>query len=165
MEERPKIEIKFNTADKLLEIIGWITLALLWIMTILDYSNLPDSIPIHFNASGQADDFGSKRYIFTLPIIGTVIFLGITILNKFPHIFNYPSTITKDNAEKQYKNAFRMMIYLKFVIVFTFIIIQYKTIQTAFGNSQGLGVWFLPLSMGLILIPTIFFVIKAVKTK
>jgi len=57
------------------------------------------------------------------------------------------------------------MIYLKFVIVFTFIIIQYKTIQTAFGNSQGLGVWFLPLSMGLILIPTIFFVIKAVKTK
>jgi uncharacterized membrane protein len=165
MEERPKIEIKFNTADKLLEIIGWITLALQWIMTILNYSNLPDTIPIHFNASGQADDFGSKWYIFTLPIIGTVIFLGITILNKFPHIFNYPSTITKDNAEKQYKNALRMMIYLKFVIVFTFIIIQYKTIQTAFGNSQGLGVWFLPLSMGLILIPTIFFVIKAVKTK
>ena len=165
MEERPKIEIKFNTADKLLEIIGWITLALQWIMTILNYSNLPDTIPIHFNASGQADDFGSKGYIFTLPIIGTVIFLGITILNKFPHIFNYPTAITKDNAEKQYKNAFRMMIYLKFVIVFTFIIIQYKTIQTAFGNSQGLGVWFLPLSMGLILIPTIFFVIKAVKTK
>ena len=165
MEQRPKIEIKFNTADKLLEIIGWITLALQWILTILNYSNLPDSIPIHFNASGQADDFGAKMYIFTLPIIGTVIFLGITILNKFPHIFNYPTAITKDNAEKQYKNAFRMMIYLKFVIVFTFIIIQYKTIQTAFGNSQGLGVWFLPLSMGLILIPTIFFVIKAVKTK
>jgi len=73
---KTKIEIKFNTADKLLEIIGWITLALQWIMTILNYSNLPDTIPIHFNASGQADDFGSKGYILTLPIIGTVIFLG-----------------------------------------------------------------------------------------
>jgi hypothetical protein len=29
IEERPKIKIKLTTADKLLEIIGWITFALL----------------------------------------------------------------------------------------------------------------------------------------
>jgi hypothetical protein len=57
------------------------------------------------------------------------------------------------------------MRYLKFIVAFTFLIIQYRTIETAAGISNGLGFWFLPVSLALVFTPTGYFVYKAVKDK
>jgi hypothetical protein len=35
--------------------------------------------------------------------------------------------------------------------------------QNAKGEADGLGVWFLPLTMGLIFIPLIYFVMNSLK--
>jgi hypothetical protein len=112
---------------------------------------------------GQADGFGGKGNILTLPFIATTLFAGLTILNKFPHVFNYPINITADNALKQYTNAVRLIRYLKFIIVIIFGLIALQTIRNANGQTSGLGVWFLPLILGLIFIPLIYFVIKSFK--
>ncbi|MFM7765447.1 MAG: DUF1648 domain-containing protein, partial [Sphingomonadales bacterium] len=127
--------------------------------------NLPDTIPTHYNGAGQADGFGGKGYILTLPLIATVLFIGLTILNKFPHIFNYPTNITQDNALRQYTNATRLIRYLKFIIAVIFGLIAFKTIQNANGQADGLGIWFLPLTLGLIFIPLTYYIIKTLKTK
>ena len=58
-----------------------------------------------------------------------------------------------------------MLRYLKLVLVLVFGGIAFKTIQTATGESSGLGAWFLPLTAGLIFIPLIYFVIKSIKEK
>ncbi|HMO40382.1 MAG TPA: DUF1648 domain-containing protein [Saprospiraceae bacterium] len=165
MTERPKIKLELSTADKIFEIIGWLLIISLWGLTITNYANLPDTIPIHYNGSGQADGFGRKATILTLPLIATVLFIGLTILNKFPHIFNYPTNITKDNALRQYTNATRMIRYLKLNIVVIFGLIAFKTIQNANGEAGGLGIWFLPLTMGLIFIPMTYYLIKTLKPK
>ena len=122
---------------------------------------IPERIPIHFNGAGKADGFGNKRHIFVLPIISTLLFLGLTTLNKYPHIFNYPSQITKVNALHQYTKATRMMRVLKLVIVLIFGLIIFKTIQ----NVNGLGIYFLPLTIGMIFIPILYFLIKSIKKK
>jgi uncharacterized membrane protein len=124
---------------------------------------LPDSIPTHYNGAGQADGFGGKSTIMTLPLIGTVLLVGLTILNKFPHIFNYPTNITQDNALRQYTNATRMIRYLKLIIVVIFGLTAFKTIQNANGQADGLGIWFLPMISGLIFIPMTYFVAKSFK--
>jgi uncharacterized membrane protein len=165
MEERPKIKLELTTADKIFESIGWFLIIAIWGLTITNYSNLPDTIPTHYNGAGQADGFGGKATILTLPLIATILFIGLTILNKFPHVFNYPTNITQDNAFRQYTNATRLIRYLKLIIVFIFGLIAFKTIQNANGKADGLGVWFLPMTMGLIFIPLIYFVIKSFKTK
>ena len=165
MEERPKIKLELTKDDKILEMVGWFLLIVIWGLTIKNYSNLPDTIPTHYNGVGQADGFGGKATILTLPLIATVLFIGLTFLNKFPHIFNYPTNITQDNALRQYTNATRLIRYLKLIIVFIFGLIAFKTIQNANGEADGLGVWFLPLAMGMIFIPLIYFVIKSFKTK
>ena len=165
MEERPKIKLELTTADKIFESIGWFLIIAIWGLTITNYSNLPDTIPTHYNGAGQADGFGGKATILTLPLIATILFIGLTILNKFPHVFNYPANITQDNAFRQYTNATRLIRYLKLIIVFIFGLIEFKTIQNASGKADGLGVWFLPMTMGLIFIPLIYFVIKSFKTK
>lgn len=165
MSERPKLKLELTTFDKTLEILGWTSILTIWVLTIINYTNLPDTIPIHYNGAGQADGFGGKTTILTLPLIATVLFIGLTILNKFPHVFNYPTNITQDNALRQYTNATRMIRYLKFSIVIIFGLIAFKTIQNANGEADGLGIWFLPLTLGLIFIPMTLYIIKTLKTK
>ena len=120
MNKRPQIKLQLNQTDKILEIVGWVSVVGIWALTLTNYSILPEIIPIHFNGAGKADGFGNKTHIFVLPIISTLLFIGLTILNKHPHIFNYPSQITKENAVDQYTNATRMIRVLKLVIVVLF---------------------------------------------
>ncbi len=165
MDERPKIKLELTTTDKIFEILGWTSIFAIWVLTITNYTKLPDIIPIHYNAMGQADGFGRKGNILILPIIATVLFVGLTILNKFPHVFNYPTNITTDNALRQYTNATRLIRYLKLIIVVIFGLISYQTIRNANGQTEGLGTWFLPLTMGLLFIPLIYFIVKSFKEK
>ena len=165
MEERPKIKLELTTADKAFEIIGWVLVISVWGFTVKNYADLPDTIPTHYNIAGEADGFNGKATILTLPLLATALFVGLTFLNKFPHIFNYPTNITQHNALRQYTNATRMIRYLKLVIVVIFGLIAFETIQNGNGEANGLGIWFLPLTLGLIFIPLIYFLIKSFKTK
>jgi uncharacterized membrane protein len=160
-EERPKIKLELTTADKTFEIISWLLIVFIWALILTNYSNLPETIPIHYNGAGQADGFGRKATILTLPILATILFIGLTVLNKFPHVFNYPTNITHDNALRQYTNATKLIRYLKVIVVFIFGLIVFKTIQNANGEAVGLGTWFLPMTLGLIFIPLTIYVIKS----
>ena len=165
MKERPKIKIEHTATDMIFEIIGWLSIFAIWGLTITNYSKLPSIIPTHFNGAGQADGFGGKGNIQILPLVATILYVGLTILNKFPNIFNFPINITKDNALKQYTNATRLIRYLKLIIVIIFGIIAFKTIQNANGKTDGLGIWFLPLTLGLVFIPLTYYIIKSFRTK
>ncbi len=162
--ERPKITLIPTNADKLVELLGWLILLALCTLTINHYSALPDTIPTHFNAAGEADGFGSKVSIIALPVIASVLFIGLTLLNRYPHSFNYPTAITQDNALRQYTLATRMLRYLKLVLLLVFGGIEFMTIQNATGKAAGLGVWFLPLTLVLVFLPLIYFVVKSVQS-
>ena len=163
MEEGPEIKLDLTITDKIFEILGWISLVAVWVFTITNYNNLPDIIPIHFNGAGQADVFGGKGTILTLPIVSTILFIGMTVLNKFPHLFNHPTNITKENELRLYTNATRLIRYLKLILVSIFGFIVFKTIQNVNGEADGLGNWFTPITLGMIFIPVIYFVIRAYK--
>ena len=163
VNEKPKITLQLTIADKIFEILGWTFVIAIWFLTIANFANMPDTIPIHYNATGQADGFGGKGHLLTLPLISTILFIGLTILNKFPHLFNYPANITPGNALRHYTNATRLIRYLKLIIVIIFGLIVLQTIRNVNGQISGLGAWFLPLIFGLIFIPLIYYVIKSVK--
>ena len=165
MNKRPRIKLQLNQTDKILEIVGWISVVGIWALPLINYFDLPEIIPIHFNGAGKADGFGNKKHIFVLPIISSLLFIGFTILNKSPHIFNYPSQITKENALRQYTNATRMMRVLKLVIVLLFGLIVFREIQIVNGNANGLGAWFLPFTIGVFIILTLYFLMMSMKDK
>ncbi len=165
MSTRPKIKPNLTTTDKIIEFIGWVAIVGIWILTLTNYSALSETIPIHYNGAGEADGFGNKGNILSLPIISTIVFIGLTILNKYPQVFNYPSKITKENALQQYTNATRMIRFLKFAIVLIFGLIVFKTIQNTNENADGLGTWFLPLTLSLIFIPIVYYLTKSIRLK
>lgn len=165
MKEKPNIKLELTIIDKTFEVLGWTSILAIWVLTIINYKNLPETIPIHFNIEGKPDSFGRKGTILILPLIATILFIAMTILNKFPHLFNYPTPITPKNAFQQYTNATRLIRFLKLIIVFVFGLIEFQTFRIVNGQSSELGVWFLPLTLGLIFIPITIYLITSFKPK
>jgi uncharacterized membrane protein len=155
MESRPRIKLTLSPLDNKLELTSKIFLIVLWSLTLYTFLKMPTIIPTHFNASGQVDEYGNKLTLLILPILGTIIYFGLTQLNKYPHIFNYMTKITGDNAQKKYSIATRMLRFLKMAILVIFSLIIFFTYLTTIGVTNGLGFWILPLTFGLFLIPAI----------
>jgi uncharacterized membrane protein len=160
MINRPKIKIELNKKDKIVEITCLMILLIFWIGTFAIYPQLPDKIPSHFNAEGQADDFSNRIHIFQLPIIATVIYIGMTLLNKHPHLYNYPAVVTADNARQLYTSATRLIRVLKLLVVVIFCGIALMSVKASLKGGNGLGGWFLPLAIAMMIIPNIFYLLK-----
>jgi uncharacterized membrane protein len=155
-KDKPIIKITRTTIDWVTEFVAFIFLILLIAMPLIYYNKLPEAITVHFNAAGQPDGYGSRSTLWILPVTSLFLYLLFTILEAFPHIYNYPVEITPDNAFKQYRLATRLMRILKTVILMIFSFLSYKTIRTATGEAAGLGKAFLPifllLTFGVIII-------------
>ncbi len=153
-----------SAADRLIEIAGWVTLTAIWVLVMTQHKNLPEIIPVHYNSAGEADGFGSKEKIFILPVIASIIYTGMTILNRYLHLFPAAVDVTEEIAVRQIKIATRVMRYLKFILVVIFGFILFRTIEHAGDRSEGLGEWFLPLVMVLLFTPVITLIVESVKT-
>lgn len=164
METRPKINVSLSSLDKILESTGKLLIIIIWGLTLLVFFKLPTIIPTHFNVAGQPDGYGNKLTILVLPIIATLLYLGLTKLNQSPQSFNYITTITEDNAENQYTIAKRMLRILKIALLIIFSYIILFTYLTTIGFTNGLGVGFLPFTLGVALIPIIFYIRQSLKS-
>ncbi|MEO8171779.1 MAG: DUF1648 domain-containing protein, partial [Sediminibacterium sp.] len=151
--------------DKILEQVGSILLFVMWSLSLYVFFKSPDIIPTHYNGSGTPDDYGNKATLLILPVVASVIYFGMTVLNKYPHIFNYMTPITADNALIQYTAAAKMLRVLKLVIVFVFTMIVLFTHLTTTGAANGLSIWFLPITFVLLLTPVIILIVNSLKAK
>ncbi len=165
MSKQPIIEVDKTTSDKIVEYIGWFLLLAMWVYVFMYYSHLPDIIPSHYDAQGVPDGYSDRSTIFTMPIAATVIYISLIILNKYPHLFNYLTIITDKNAVQQYTYATRMIRYLNLIIVVLFFYIVYVTVQNALGEMTGMGTWFLPVFILVIVAPIFYYVIKTKQDK
>lgn len=150
MNERPRPEIIKEQFDVVIEVIGFIGLLFLLLLPFLFYSQLPEEIPIHFNAAGKVDGYGTRKFIWVLPTIGLFIFLLIYWINKFPHRFNFPRKVTQENASELYKATQRMLRIMNTLIICSFLFITINIYQSAQNGDGQLGVWFLPVFLFLL---------------
>ena len=165
METRPRLKLELSYGDRFIEAISWALLAILWILTLSFYDKLPEIIPTHFDTLGQPNQHGSKLSIMFLPVIGTLVFVGLTVLNIYPHIFNLPVKINESNAYRQYTNATRMLRILKISITLIISLVVVMIITAVKEGTSKSNIWLMPIILGIIIIPIIYFLIKAVKLR
>lgn len=156
---KPKIKIQLKPLDYLLDIGGWLGVLFLFLIPAYYYSQLPDLIPSHFGLDGTPDRFSSKTHLWIVPVIAALMFLGLFLLSRIPHLYNYPVAITEENAVRKYHQASRLIRWTNALLVFTFLYINQATIHTALGNQEGFSVWFVPATLTLGLISGLFAVI------
>ena len=160
---RPKIKLKLTSLDLWLDRLAFAGMIVLWLYTLLNYNALPRIIPIHYNLSGEIDGYGNKLTILMGPFIATFIACGLSLLNKYPHIFNYPSTLTEENAERQYMLATRLLRFIKLSVVCIFLYTNITIIHNARTNVSPMYGWDLPLILLAIIAPVTWYFIKANK--
>lgn len=157
---KPKINPPLKKVDILIEALAAISLIYMVTQLIVEYAGLEDKVPTHFNANGIPNSWGSKSSLLIFPISAIVLYTGLTVLNRFPYVFNYPVTIHKQNAEKQYQYAKTLISALKFTTIGLFLYIQLQTINVAKEIQVGLDTHFLiVLIIGLFIPIVVYFVI------
>jgi uncharacterized membrane protein len=116
-------------------------------VTIHAVSVLPNTIPIHFGLDGRANGWGNKNTMWQFIGIGAFLYLFLSVVRRFPHIFNYPFPITPENAAQQYRNACQMLDWLKMEMTWIFSYISWQIWQLAIAPGTGLGLIFLVITL------------------
>jgi uncharacterized membrane protein len=161
---RPVLKLRNSAIDWVLEVLA--AAALIYgIILLIPYGEIPDRIPRHFGASGEPDAWGGKSLLLWLTGLSALLYGGLTVLNRFPHVFNYPWNITEENALRQYALARSLMNAIKACVTAIFTYIVYGTLQTAYGNAQGLGVGFLPFILTATLAPIAVYFVYAYRSR
>jgi uncharacterized membrane protein len=132
-------------------------------LAIQAWSNLPTTIPIHFDTAGNADGFGPKGMIWLLPAIGVVMVPAMLFLRRFPWLSNVPFEITEENAAYQYGLIVRLLSLLACFVSLLFLLLVYDTISIAFGGSSLLGWLFMPIFLTGIMGPIIWYFIATLR--
>ncbi|KAB7705949.1 DUF1648 domain-containing protein [Bacillus aerolatus] len=149
---------KISTIVSLLLIIGNV------IYLLIQWSTLPDQVPIHFNAKGEADGWGGKGMIWFVPAVTLLLWAGLTALERVPHVYNIPN-LTEENKERQYVNSRMMFNVLKMELVFFLVYTSWQSVQWAHGNETGIGCFELPVFLTVILGTMGVFLFRAYKIK
>jgi uncharacterized membrane protein len=106
---------------------------------------LPERIPIHFNFAGQPDAWGKPTMLPIMPVVALVLYLLLTVLARFPSIFNYPVEVTAENRPWLEALALDMIAWIKMEMVCLFAWIQWSTIEVARQGRGGLSPALLPV--------------------
>lgn len=121
------------------------------ICLIIAWDDIPDEIPIHFNASGEIDRMGDKVEIIMMPIFSWILFGTLFFVEMIPGAWNTGVKVTPENSERVYNIIKRMLVTIKFVLVLSFTVI---TVFIAIGKP--LPGWFLPFELISIFGPMVY---------
>ena len=164
MEHRPVLSLPRSSTEWIVEAATLV--GLFWSVLIVarSWSGLPETIPIHFGLSGEPDSWGAKSWILLSPAVCVLVYVGMTVLGRYAHVYNYPWAITEENAPTQYRLARELTTWLKAEIVWLFAFAARFTVRMA---SEGTGqispafVAFIVGSMMVILGTVVLYVYRA----
>lgn len=154
------MKIKRTKFDIFIEVCCLLCLVGIWIYLIVIWEHIPDEIPGHYNAMGEIDRVTGKGSLLVLPITTWIMYIGLTVVERFPQVWNTGVIVTEENKERVYRILKSMLGTLKLNVVVVF---TYLTVNSAM--AKPLPIWFLPVSLIIMFGFLIFFIIRLIKAK
>ena len=139
------MEIKHNKLDTIAEVFCMILLIVTTLYTIYMYIQLPEKIPIHYNAAGVIDRYGNKLEIFILLIVTWVMYIGLSLVTRVPQFWNTGVSVTAENKDRVYRILKNMLKIIKMEIIVIFCYLIYNT-----TSLYNLPKWFVPVFLVLL---------------
>jgi uncharacterized membrane protein len=138
---------------KTMEVAGLMVLAFLYWITyaaLNGQDRLPLRIPTHFDLSGQPNAWGSPQTLWLLPLLGTGLYLLMTVLAAIRfRRFNLPVRVTETNLPFIQTKTAEMVAWIKFEVLGMFAYIQWSIIQGARAGEFHLSVAIVPVFLAL----------------
>ncbi|MFJ7915110.1 MULTISPECIES: DUF1648 domain-containing protein [Lysinibacillus] len=162
---RPILKLPKTRYEKIGDFIGGGLFILSIFYIVVMWGQLPEKIPGHFNGAGEVNRWGSKIELLILPFIGILLWILLGLLEKIPHIHNYPARLNESNVEAFYLNSRKILNEIKNLCLIIFTAISFQMVRIALGEAESLGWWFLPLVLIVMAIPIIRGIVVATKIK
>ncbi len=154
------MKVKNRVSDYVIDIICWLLVIGIPVYLLIMWQQIPDSIPMHYDAMGNVDRWGSKGELLVLPIMTFIMCLFISIIERFPQIWNTGVKITEENKERVYRVLKNMLKITKLIVIADF---SFMTVNSLM--AKDLPVWFGPVFLVLVFGNLTFWLIKLVKVK
>jgi uncharacterized membrane protein len=158
---RPILHIPPSPLEVILEIAAFAGVVHCVAGLVRSWASLPDRVPIHFGFDGRPDSWGRRYILLALPIVAILLYVGMSVMSRYPHTYNYPWRITEENAEWAYRSARLLVGLLKAELVWLLAWLQQGPIRVAVGEAKGLPVRF---TAAALLVPLLTVVVYVVMT-
>lgn len=162
---RPILKLPKTKSEKIWNYIGGGKFVVSIIYIIFAWFELPNEIPAHFNGVGEVDRWGSKVELFILPFIGLFLWIVMGLLERAPHMHNYPARLNENNVEAFYLNSRKILNEVKNLCLIFFAFISFQMVRIGLGETNSLGWWVLPVILLGTAIPIIKGIIATAKIK
>jgi len=77
------MKLKYTKLQLALEIIGLLFLVGMIVFIYTQWDQIPQQVPMHYNALGEIDRWGSKYQTLILPAIGILLYTFMTVVSFF----------------------------------------------------------------------------------
>jgi len=154
------MRFRSNIFDIIVNILCVIQLVGIVLYLIITWSSIPDQIPGHFNAAGEVTRWDGKISLIFLPILAWVLFIGMSVLERFPQVWNTGVRITEENKFRVYRVLKNLLRTVKLLIVTLFVLI------TIFQSlAQSMPVWCLPVFLSLLFVFIIYNIFRLLRAR
>lgn len=152
-EKRPVLNLPKTLSERVWNIIGAALFIASVIYIFLKWGSLPNEVPAHFDGAGVVDRYGSKFELFILPLVGVFTWVLLEVLERKPHVHNYPARLNEFNAEAFYRSSRKLLNMVKNSCLLIFAFISIQTVRIGLGEITSLGTWFLPFVLVVTFVP------------
>ena len=123
------------------------------------WSRLPERIPVHFGASGNPNRWGGRNMLLLLVATTVVMAALLTLAEKHQRFINIPISVDRESPEVR-RLLRSMVIVMKAAITLAFLWIVDATMRVALGELNGLGPASLPMFLGGVFAPMVYYLVK-----
>ena len=135
--EKP-IKIERNALDILETIVSLLSLVGVVVYLILAWDTIPAKIPAHYDAAGVVNRWGSKSELIVLPIISWLIYGMITLIERFPQIWNTGIRVTEENRAVVYRLLKNLIALVKM-----FVLLMFASLTVLSSLTVNLPIWYI----------------------
>lgn len=142
-------------------IVGSVILLLCVLYILLQWKTLPDEIPTNFDFQGNPTGWDSKNTVWTMPIIGFVIELALSLAGLFPKGMNTGIRVTEQNKPFVYRAMFNLMADMQISMAVAFTAFTVVLVSA----PEHLNAWMPAAFFVLLLWPIIPMTIRLIRIK
>jgi len=157
--EQP-IKIERNALDILEIIVSLLSLVGVAAYLILAWKTIPDQIPGHYNAAGEIDRWGDKSELILLPIVSWLMYGLITLIERFPQVWNTGVRITEENRTEVYR-----LLKSLIAVVKMFVLLMFGSLTVISSLGLNLPVWYVLGFLALLFGTIAYFIVRLTRLR
>lgn len=163
-----KRAISLRPVDRILEFLAIATWLFSIALILWYYSELPDTIAIHFSAQGKADGWADKGTAVVVPLAFSIGVFLISIVSRYvpKDQMNYPGNIDSEKRDLLYPIARTMMhgIQLAIGLISTYAVYQIVNVSLHGDSAENtFDIWVILLSIFTPIIIYFYYYFKIIK--